>query len=267
MVKSKLRLRRLGWAGVELAFGNETLLIDYIQDTKPLIQLRSEKEVFLTSSQPGKANVALVTHLHPDHADPEAISVAVKKNAPVLRPEAAKGTPADLALTDYIEKKFPLYNLATEIVKPWEERVVGSFKIWSTPAVCGFGDPQVSWIIECDGKKIFHTGDTIFHGFWWRIANHFGEIDVAFLPVNGPVIDFHLLQPSSSLEAVMTPEQATEAAKILRAKLFVPIHYGSLHKPPVYIETDNIFKRLEDKTKETNISLSIKNPGDWFELD
>jgi len=267
MMKSTLKLRRLGWAGVEIAFGNETLLIDYIQDTKPLVQLRSEHEVFLASSQPGKASAALVTHLHPDHADPEAIALAVKKNAPVLRPEPAKGTEADLALTNYVENKFSQYDLDIEFVKPWEERVIGSFKIWSTPAVCGFGDPQVSWVIECGGKKIFHSGDSIFHGSWWRIANHFGPIDVAFLPVNGPIIDFHLLQPSSSLEAVMTPEQAVEAAKILQARLFVPIHYGSLHRPPDYVETENILARLESKSKETNTLLSIKQPGDWFELD
>lgn len=267
MTKTKLRVRRLGWAGVELEFGGKTLLIDYIQDTKPLVQLRCPEEVFPTSSKPGKAIAALVTHLHADHADPGALSIALQENAPVLRPEPAAGDGADLALTDHAEKQFLNYSLASEIFAPWSERRIGPFQVCSAPAVCGFGDPQLSWVVECDGKRIFHTGDTVFHGYWWRIVNRFGPMDLAFLPVNGPVVDFPLLQPSSPLEAVMTPEQAVVAANILRAKKLVPIHYGSLHRPPIYIEATEVLPRLERQMKRMEANLSIRNPGDWFDID
>ncbi len=267
MDNTKLRLRRLGWAGVELEFNGETLLIDYIQDTKPLVQLRSPQETFLPSSQPGKAIAALVTHLHADHADPEALTIALQENAPVLRPEPAAGTDADLALTEHVENQFKKYDLATQLVQSWEQHQIGPFKIYSAPAICGFGDPQVSWVVECNGKRIFHTGDTIFHGFWWRIANRFGPMDVAFLTINGPIVNFPLLQPASPLEVVMTPEQATVAASILRAKMVVPIHYGSLHKPPVYTETADVLLRFENQMKNNESMLFLKDPGEWFEVD
>lgn len=261
-----IRMRRLGWAGVEIESDDQTLVIDYIQDTSPLVQLRSPDEPFPGVSRPGGTSVALVTHLHADHADPDAMEKALQNNAPVFRPAPATGTEADLALTLHAEKKFAEYKLATEIIEAWEEREIGAFRIFSAPAVDGFGDPQLSWIVECGGHRIIHAGDTLFHGYWWRIVNKSGPFDVAFLPVNGPVVDFPLLQPSSTLEAVMTPEEAAVAAHILQAKFVVPIHYGSLHKPPMYIETPNPTERLGHKLKTLGIRMVLAEPGEWFEL-
>jgi len=261
-----MRMRRLGWAGVEIEFDNKTLLIDYVQDTSPLVQLRSPNEPFPPSSQPGNAAVVLLTHLHADHADPGAIAAAVRSGAPVFRPAPAAGTEADRALTAHAEEQFAGQNLATEIIEEWEERNVGSFRIFSAPAVDGFGDPQLSWIVECGGRRIIHAGDTLFHGYWWRIANKFGPFDIAFLPINGPVVDFPLLQPASTIEAVMTPEQAATAANILKARSVVPIHYGSLHKPPMYIETPHPTDSLREYSGNFGIPVMVHEPGEWFDL-
>ena len=65
----------------------------------------------------------------------------------------------------------------------------------------------------------------------------------------------------------MTPEQAAIAAHILQARLVVPIHYGSLHKPPMYIETSHPAERLRDKLSSLGVRLMLQEPGDWFELD
>ena len=101
------------------------------------------------------------------------------------------------------------------------------------PAVDGFGDPQHSWVVECEGKRIIHAGDTLLHGAWWRIARRFGPFDLALLPINGAVVDFPFLQPPRNQEAVMMPEEAAHAAHMLRARAVTPIHYGALHRPPV----------------------------------
>ncbi len=267
MKKNLVRIRRLGWAGVEIECDDETLVIDYIQDTSPLVPLRSPNESFPPSSRSGTAAVALLTHLHADHADPGAIAVALREVAPVFRPAPATGTEADLALTAYAETQFARHKLASEVVGLWEQRSTGPFRVYPVPAVDGFGDPQYSWIIDCGGRRIIHAGDTLFHGYWWRIAHQFAPFDVAFLPINGPVVEFPFLQPPSPLEAVMTPEQAAIAAHILQARLVVPIHYGSLHKPPMYIETPHPAERLRDKLSSLGVRLMLQEPGDWFELD
>ena len=263
-----MRMRRLGWAGVEIECDDETLVIDYVQNIEPMLpMLRGLDERFPASSRPGGATVALLTHLHADHADPEAMAGALRAGAPVFRPEAATGTKDDVELTSYAEKKFEQNPLATEIVGVWEDRSVGPFRMTSVPAVDGFGDPQRSWVVECGGHRIIHAGDTMFHGNWWRIAHRFGAFDVAFFPINGPLVDFPHLQPPSPLEAAMTPEEAAIAAHIIGAQTVVPIHYGSLHKPPMYIETPRVTERLRQKTSSLGIRALICEPGDWFELD
>ena len=86
------------------------------------------------------------------------------------------------------------------------------------PAVDGFGHPQLSWVVEADGTRIIHAGDTLFHGGWWLIAMRCGPIDVAFLPVNGAVADLPDRQPPSPLMACMDPRQAATAAALMRAR-------------------------------------------------
>ena len=268
MKNSLLRMRRLGWAGVEIECEGELLLIDYIQDTSLYQPLENPDEPFPSSSRPGCASVALLTHLHADHADPAALMIALRKGAPVYRPEPTTGTAADLALTSYAEKKFIEHSaIATEIIGEWEERSVGPFQIFTAPAVDGFGDPQLSWIIECGGQRIFHAGDTMFHGLWWRIAHKFGPFDIAFLPINAPVVDFPALQPTTKLEAVMNPEEAATAAHILQARMVVPIHYGSLHKPPAYIETPDAVKRLGEQASIFGVQSIAYPAGEWFTIN
>lgn len=263
-----MSMRRLGWAGVELECDGESLVIDYVQDIAPMRPLlRSPDEPFPASSRPGGAAAALLTHLHADHADPDALAVALREGAPVFRPEAAIGTKDDVELTSIAEEKFTRHTLAADIVGPWEERGVGPFRIASAPAVDGFGDPQLSWIVECGGRRIIHAGDTLFHGYWWRIAHRFGPFDVAFLPINAPVCQWPHLQPPSPVEATMTPEEAAIAAHIIQAKAVVPIHYGALHKAPLYIETSHPAERLSGKSKEFGIRAMRHEPGQWFEPD
>ncbi|MBK1896157.1 MBL fold metallo-hydrolase [Chryseobacterium paridis] len=264
--KKRVRIRRLGWAGVEIECAGETLLIDYVLDISPLAVIHNPEEHFPASSQPSAASVALLTHLHSDHADAKALSVALRKDAPVFRPTAARGNDADMVLTTHTEMELKKYGLKTEIIGEWEERKIGPFRIFSAPAVDGFGDPQLSWIIECGGLRIFHAGDTLYHGLWWKIFHRFGPINIAFLPINAPVVDFPPLRPMSSIEAVMNPEQAAVAANILRADFVVPMHYGTMHQPPVYVETPNAVERLGISLTNLDPGIMIKEPGDWFEL-
>ena len=62
----------------------------------------------------------------------------------------------------------------------------------------------------------------------------------------------------------MLPEEAAVAAYILGARVAVPIHYGTLRKPPIYIETPRAVERFEERTKELGIEARIAMPGRWF---
>jgi L-ascorbate metabolism protein UlaG (beta-lactamase superfamily) len=255
-----MRLRHLGWAGVEIEHEGHTLLIDCIKDSFPLIA----GEEFVIPLRPGEATAALVTHLHPDHADPIALAAALARGAPVFRPEPNPGSGEDRKMTEQAEAQFRETGLKTETVQPWEERSVGPFRIIAAPSSDGFGDPQRCWIVECEGSRILHAGDTLFHGHWWAMARAVGPIDVAFLPINGPLVDIPLVQPPSPFHAAMLPEEAAVAAHILQARIAVPIHYGLLHKPPIYIETPNAAERFSDRITKLGVVPFIATRGNWF---
>lgn len=261
-----MRLRRLGWAGVEMEHGGETLVIDYVRDTTPMQPvLRSPDEPF-PASMPGVAVCALMTHLHADHADADAVAAALRPGAPVLRPEPATGNTDDLKLTAYGEQKFARGTLPVVVTAPWQDYRFGPFEVSSAPAVDGFGDPQLTWIVACKGKRILHAGDTLFHGLWWRIAHRYGPFDAAFLPINAPICTWPHLQPASPIAATLTPEEAAVAANILGAKSVVPIHYGSLKKAGQYVETTHPVERLESTCEALGIRAMPLEPGVWTNL-
>jgi L-ascorbate metabolism protein UlaG (beta-lactamase superfamily) len=64
----------------------------------------------------------------------------------------------------------------------------------------------------------------------------------------------------------MNPEEAVTAARILQADLVVPIHYESLHKPPIYIETANPVKRLLDQSSLYKVNSIAYKVGEWFDI-
>ncbi|MEV5595322.1 MBL fold metallo-hydrolase [Streptomyces sp. NPDC052496] len=207
-----------------------------------------------------------MTHLHSDHADPVAIRKALAAGAPVYRPEPVVGPDGDLKWTCEVEGSFRAHGIAAEVVRPWEERSAGPFRIGAGPFVDGLGDPQLCWVVECDGLRVFHGGDTVFHGHWWSIARRFGPVDVAFVPVNDPTVELPHLRPPSPFHAAMLPEEAAVAAHILGARVAVPMHYGTLHKPPVHVETPRAVERFEKRTTELGVTPSVTPPGEWFTL-
>ena len=255
-----MKLRHLGWAGIEIEHDGHTLLIDCLKDSFALIA----GDKLVSPLGPRRAVAALVTHLHSDHADPFAIAGALADGAPVFRPEPNPGSGDDLLLTEQAETEFREVGLLTEIVLPWQERRVGPFHIIAVPSVDGFGDPQRGWVVECDGTRLFHAGDTLFHGHWWAIARFVGPIDVAFLPINGAVIQIPHVQPPSSLPAVMLPEEAAVAAHILGARIAVPIHYELLNHPPEYAETPRPAERFSEKASELGATPLLPKRGEWF---
>ena len=167
-----------------------------------------------------------MTHLHRDHADAAALRSALANGGPVLEPKRSD----DLALAQ-ANKELSVAGLKRRSLNPWESATARSVPITALPAMDGIGDPQVSWLVEANGTKVIHCGDTIWHGHWWRIAQAHGPFDAVLLPVNGAKLNFPHRQPASDLPGALTPEQAATAAKILGAKLAIPIHAEGYEVP------------------------------------
>ncbi len=262
-----MRVRYLGWAGIEIEAGGETVIVDAVQGFGVHSPFMGEPRGPLLAPGVGSSRAALLTHLHLDHADAATISAALAEDGVVLRPRAATGEMLETAGTAPAEEGLAELGLECVTMDPWESRELGAFTVTAVPASDGFGDPQVSWVIEADGQRLLHAGDTLFHGAWWLIKMRLGAIDAAFLPVNAPIADLPHRQPPSPQPVVMSPEQAAAAAMILEAPLTVPIHFREIHNPPVYVQIDDPAAAFTAAASELGVETRVMETGEVLGLE
>jgi L-ascorbate metabolism protein UlaG (beta-lactamase superfamily) len=243
-----MRIRWLGWAGVEIEAQGERVVVDpledagavfaWVQEPTPAIPLPE-----VVPAQTGAIS-GLLTHLHRDHADAAALLTALRAGAPVYEPVDYGGEGRERLAVIQADEELTAAGLVRRPVADWTGATAGGFTLTALPAVDGTGDPQVSWLIEADGKRVLHLGDTMWHGWWWRIRERYGTPDVLLAPINGARLTLPHRRPASFLPAAMEPEQAALAAELLQADRLVPIHYGGYDMPGIYEPVDDPSQRL-----------------------
>lgn len=148
---------------------------------------------------PLSADVVLVTHPHYDHCSPEDIArVSREKTVIVTEAESAAKLSGDV-----------------RIVAPGDRLNLGPLSIEAVAAYNTdkkFHPRAKNWlgfVVTLDGTRIYHAGDTDLIPEMDAIA-----CDVALLPVSGTY--------------VMTAEEAVEAARRIKPKVAIPMHYDTL---------------------------------------
>jgi L-ascorbate metabolism protein UlaG (beta-lactamase superfamily) len=242
-----LRIQRLAWAGIRLRLPKATLFIDPL--VSPDEWGTALKDQMIPVGDAIGDTYVLITHAHSDHFDAKAAAEALSRGGaliypagtnPLPIPQGARARPSAL----------------------WEPQLLGDFTATAVPASDGYGDPQVSWVVSAGGRRIFHGGDTLWHGHWWRIGRQFGPFDAAFLPVNGA--QFGWRKPVSGQPGVLTPEQAVSAANILGARRLIPIHYG-VSGIAEYVEVENPIGRLREIARDKFLNVQPLAPGEWVD--
>jgi L-ascorbate metabolism protein UlaG (beta-lactamase superfamily) len=260
-----MQVRFLGWVGLELHAGDSSLVIDPLADPSA-IPIIGEWAAGETVAPAGGADAGLVTHLHGDHGDAATLTFALRPGAPVVCPEPGIGEGLETIAIAGAEKEFAEAPFEVRRVRPWESHEFGAFTVTAVPAVDGTGDPQVSWVVEAEGVRVFHGGDTMWHGHWWNIATRLGPIDWAFLPANGVLVDFPHRQPATSVPAVLTPEQAVEAARALQARRLVPIHYGTFAHERMYVEREDVPAAVTAAAAGRGVQVGVMTAGETAQV-
>lgn len=175
-----------------------------------------------------KADFVLVTHDHEDHiGDTETL---LKKGATFVGIH-------ELAV------RFGGKGFKAEGMNIGGSIAVGDVRIHMTHALhtCYTGH-CVGFIVEADGRQIYHAGDTGLSADM-ALLKEFFKIDLAFLPIGD--------------RYTMGSASAARAADMIGAKKVVPIHYATW--PPIAGDPADFKKRLGDRAV-------MLDPGGFIEF-
>ncbi len=249
-----MKIKRLSWAGLLLQQGQTNLLIDPVEDFAPMEPYMGKPLYPVISfSDSVKADYVVLTHLHPDHYDLKTIRKVLKPDGKIVCHTAAAA-------------KLTEDGLPVQVLELNQSLPLGDFTLTPVFAMDGIGHEQVSWVVrDTQGRQLFHGGDTIWHSRFWQIAKTFGKIDVAFLPINGVVVEYPFVG-FAPLPASLTPEQAVVAAKIMHTDLLVPMHYGTFHCPPVYTELEAAEDAFVTAALRYNVKYKFIPEGGMLDL-
>lgn len=220
-----------GHSVVQIKSNGKTILIDPFITGNSLTDLKVEDI---------KPDVIILSHGHNDHVG-DTVELAKKHNALVI---------ANADLTTF---------LSWQGVKTHGMNIGGAYqfdfgKVKLTQSFHGSGyATENKEIIYCgmptgilfmnEGKTIYHAGDTgLFSDM--KLIGERHPIDLAFLPIGD--------------NFTMGPEDAAYAAKLLKPKMVVPIHYNTF--PPIKQDPKRFIKMLEDKNGK------VLSPGEALEL-
>lgn len=265
-----MRIRRLGWAGVEIEQDGARLAIDYIATLGFVDEFWGDEQYRdeLVQLEPGSLDAALITHLHRDHTDPEAIAATVEEGGMVAGPERERfSSPMQEFAIGQQESRLAELGIDRKFLSPGESLEIGPFTATACESVDGIGATQVSWLISAGDESVLHCGDTLWHAHWWDIAVEHGSPDVVCLAANGVAIDYPFNKPPVDQPVVLTPEQAVDAAYALGAGRLLPTHFTRTYEhEQMYRGIPDAEARLRAAADDREVELIFPPIGEWLEV-
>ncbi len=225
------RLRFLGHSGFEIFMGSKCILIDPFLTGNPKACCEPKHL---------SPNYIIVTHGHGDHLG-DAVDIAMRSKALLVAPN-------ELALycSHKGAKTHPMHIGGSRLFDFGIIRFVQALHgstITDGEKLIPAGNPS-GVILEAEGKRLYHAGDTGLFGDMKLIGERY-PLDVALLPIGG--------------NFTMDADDAAYAAKLLNAKVVIPMHYNTFK----VIEADA--QEFADKIIPPQKSV-ILSPGDTFDF-
>lgn len=205
-------LQYFGHSFFKIAHNGSTILIDPVFDStkttfKKKLKIKAKPTDFKDVS------LLLITNETPEHFDAAAVEdIAIQNNAIVVAHEIA------------LQKLNLPRTLKTPIVSNSEVTLRG-VKIRTKTAHYPKSFYPLAYLLECDGKKIYHAGVT-------ALLDNFNEVkaNVALLPIS-----------SRSMDVV----DAVRATKLIKPDMVIPMQYDVFEEKKIDIPD---FKRRIEKS-------------------
>ena len=165
------------------------------------------KTIYIDPAKPAKlsglpkADLILITHIHPHHFDPGSIAALSQPGTEVIAPAS---------VVEKYPAAHPIANDQTRQWQQWTIEAVPAYNLVRGPAPGQLYHPKGrdnGYILSYGGKRFYFSSDTEGTPEMRALKN----IDVAFICMNLPY--------------TMSPEEAAEAVKAFHPKVVVPYHY------------------------------------------
>ncbi len=168
------------------------------------VRVQAEKTVYVDpyrlTDVKKDADIVLITHSHGDHLSPADIAKIAKADTTFVCPKDQKCLAA-------------LKGKSVKIITPGGKLEIGGVRIAAVPAYNSEkpyhqrSQGWVGYVVQIGERSFYFAGDTDFIPEMKEV-----KADMAFLPAGG--------------KYTMDAAEAAEAAKVIRAKYFVPYHCG-----------------------------------------
>ncbi len=223
--------------------------------TDPLLRNRVAHLRRVAKVDPGAlrgVDAVLISHLHYDHLDLPSLQ-KLGRDMPVVAPRGAGAL---------IRRKAGIKNVIE--LRAGEEIAIGAVTVRATKAAhdtgrlpLGTQAEPLGYVIEGDGRSVYFAGDTDVFDEMADLA----PVDVALLPIWGwgPTIG----------PGHMDPTRATQAASLLRARIAIPIHWGTYYPihlgmqgPPGFLTTPPALFEQAVLEHAPETSVRVLAPGE-----
>ena len=249
----------LGHASFFINYDGVKIITDPIFGSLPLIKRQAAFP--LPVEELKGIDYILISHTHRDHFDKKSIKKLIELNpkAEILGPLRMESLVREINEDIIVQEAgwYQRFDTRKEIkisflpAVHWHRRNLFDFNkiLWG------------SFLISGGNKKIYFGGDSGYDRHFQEIHDAVGEIDVCLMPVGA-------YKPSEIMKAShMTPEEAVKAFHVLKAKEFIPMHYGTfdLSDEPM----GEPLQRLHQLNEKNGIkgALKIVKPGEIYHFD
>ena len=210
------KIRWLGHSGFEVEFANKILLTDPWLTGNPLAAIKA--------SDIKKADVVCVTHDHRDHLG-DAIEICKRTSATFLGIHEL----SVFAKENGVKNVVGINIGGTVEVKGIRITMVQAFHSSTRGAPTGF-------VIEAQGKTIYHTGDTGLFGDM-KLIGEIHRPDVVLIPIG----DYY----------TMGPKDAAEAVKLIKPSVAIPMHYKTF--PVLSPSAEDFVEAVKEKAPKVKV--------------
>lgn len=224
------KIKFLGHSAFLVGKDNYPVLIDPFLTGNPLAQ--KDKHIETVKD-------ILITHAHGDHLG-DAIELSKKSDALIS---------AIFEVANFCSRKGAKsqgLNLGGKVPFDWGCAKWLPVAHSSSLPDGSYGGCPASILLNIDGKKIYHAGDTGLH-YDLKMVGEFYKPEIALLPIG----DFF----------TMGIDEAVEAVKWIGCKTVIPMHYDTF--PPIKANPEEFKAKVET---ETSAKCIILKPGDEIEL-